>query len=25
MENVADYKEIVDIIKAKGGEAFKYC
>jgi Fe-S oxidoreductase len=25
MENVADYKEIVDIIKAKGGEAFKLC
>ena len=25
MENVADYKEIVDVIKAKGGEAFKLC
>jgi Fe-S oxidoreductase len=25
MENVADYKEIIDIIKAKGGEAFKSC
>jgi len=25
MENVADYKEIIDIIKAKGGEAFKLC
>jgi Fe-S oxidoreductase len=25
MENLADYKEIVDIIKAKGGEAFKLC
>ena len=25
MENIADYKEIVDIIKEKGGEAFKYC
>jgi Fe-S oxidoreductase len=25
MENVADYKEIVDVIKAKGGDAFKYC
>ena len=25
MENVADYKEIVDIIKASGGEAFKLC
>jgi Fe-S oxidoreductase len=25
MENVADYKEIVDIIKAKGGDAFKLC
>ena len=25
MENVADYKEIVDIIKANGGEAFKLC
>jgi Fe-S oxidoreductase len=25
MENVADYKEIVDIIKAKGGEAFRLC
>jgi Fe-S oxidoreductase len=25
MDNVADYKEIVDIIKAKGGEAFKMC
>jgi Fe-S oxidoreductase len=25
MENVADYKEIVDIIKMKGGDAFKLC
>ena len=25
MENVADYKEIVDLIKLSGGEAFKYC
>jgi Fe-S oxidoreductase len=25
VENVADYKEIVDIIKANGGEAFKLC
>lgn len=25
MENVADYKEIIDIIKAQGGEAFKRC
>ena len=25
MENVADYKEIVEIIKANGGEAFKLC
>ena len=25
MENIADYKEIVDGIKEKGGEAFKYC
>ncbi len=25
MENVADYKEIIDIVKAKGGEAFKLC
>ena len=25
MENVADYKEIVDVIKEKGGEAFKSC
>jgi Fe-S oxidoreductase len=25
VENIADYKEIVDIIKEKGGEAFKYC
>jgi Fe-S oxidoreductase len=25
VENIADYKEIVDGIKAKGGEAFKYC
>jgi Fe-S oxidoreductase len=25
MESIADYKEIVDIIRAKGGEAFKYC
>ena len=25
MENVADYKEIVDLIKVNGGEAFKRC
>lgn len=25
MENVADYKEIVDLIKASGGDAFKRC
>ncbi len=25
MENVADYKEIVDVIKDKGGDAFKRC
>ena len=25
MENLADYKEIVDVIKANGGEAFKLC
>jgi Fe-S oxidoreductase len=25
VENVADFKEIVDGIKLKGGEAFKYC
>ncbi len=25
MENVADYKEIIDAIKANGGEAFKRC
>lgn len=25
MENLADYKEIIDIIKEKGGEAFKLC
>jgi len=25
VENVADYKEIVDVIKEKGGEAFKSC
>lgn len=25
MERVADYKEIVDLIKAKGGDTFKYC
>jgi Fe-S oxidoreductase len=25
VENIADTKEIVDIIKEKGGEAFKYC
>ena len=25
MENVADYKEIVEVIKANGGEAFKLC
>ncbi len=24
-ENVADYKEIVDVIKVNGGDAFKYC
>ncbi len=25
VENLADYKEIVDVIKANGGEAFKLC
>ena len=25
MENVADYKEIIDVIKESGGEAFKRC
>jgi len=25
VENIADYKEIVDVIKDQGGEAFKYC
>ena len=25
MENVADYKEIIDVIKENGGEAFKLC
>jgi Fe-S oxidoreductase len=25
VENVADYREIVDAIREKGGEAFKYC
>ncbi|OGP57191.1 MAG: Fe-S oxidoreductase [Deltaproteobacteria bacterium RBG_13_49_15] len=25
MENVADFKEIIDVIKANGGEAFKRC
>jgi len=25
MENVADYKEIIEVIKANGGEAFKRC
>lgn len=25
MENVADYKEIVDVIKSSGGDAFKLC
>jgi Fe-S oxidoreductase len=25
VENIADYKEIVDSIKENGGEAFKYC
>ncbi len=25
MENVADFKEIVDVIKSNGGEAFKLC
>ena len=25
VENVADYKEIIDLIKASGGEAFKRC
>lgn len=25
MENLADYKEIIDIIKEKGGDAFKLC
>jgi Fe-S oxidoreductase len=25
VENIADYKEIVDVIKEKGGDPFKYC
>jgi Fe-S oxidoreductase len=25
MENVADYKEIIEIIKEKGGDSFKFC
>ena len=25
METVADYKEIIDVIKESGGEAFKLC
>ena len=25
MENVADYKEIIEVIKANGGDLFKYC
>lgn len=25
MENIADYKEIVDVIKDQGGDPFKYC
>jgi len=25
VENVADYKEIIDVVKEKGGEAFKRC
>jgi len=25
MENVADYKEIIEVIKANGGDPFKYC
>ncbi len=25
MENIADFKEIVDVIKEQGGDAFKYC
>ncbi len=25
MENIADYKEIVEVLKDQGGEAFKYC
>jgi Fe-S oxidoreductase len=25
VENVADYKEIIDVVKAKGGDAFKLC
>ncbi|HSW40440.1 MAG TPA: 4Fe-4S dicluster domain-containing protein, partial [Acidobacteriota bacterium] len=25
MENLADYKEIIDGIKEKGGAAFKFC
>ncbi len=25
MENVADYKEIIDVVKANGGDAFKRC
>ena len=25
MENVADYREIIDLVKQSGGDAFKYC
>lgn len=25
MENIDDYKEIIDIIKEKGGDSFKLC
>ena len=25
MENVADYREIADLVKEKGGDTFKYC
>ena len=25
MENIDDYKEIIDIIKEKGGDSFKFC
>jgi heterodisulfide reductase subunit C len=25
VENVADYKEIVDVIKESGGDGFKFC